>query len=123
MAIAASVLPAISPKAWWLRNLRSGARGLTAGLASPESAGASPCSGPTVGSPFTAELMMIPLRRYSTPPAKAGTARRLRRWDSRATCSEISLALGMGRAVYDARMESGGLGDLFGDPEELQRRL
>jgi CHASE3 domain sensor protein len=28
-----------------------------------------------------------------------------------------------GRPVYDARMESGGLGDLFGDPEELQRRL
>jgi CHASE3 domain sensor protein len=24
---------------------------------------------------------------------------------------------------YDDRMESGGLGDLFGDPEELQRRL
>jgi CHASE3 domain sensor protein len=35
----------------------------------------------------------------------------------------ISLALGMSRAVYDAHMESGGLGDLFGDPEELQRRL
>jgi CHASE3 domain sensor protein len=25
--------------------------------------------------------------------------------------------------VYDERMESGGLGDLFGNPEELQRRL
>src|SRR6202034_282016 len=24
---------------------------------------------------------------------------------------------------YDDRMESGGFGDLFGDPEELQRRL
>jgi hypothetical protein len=24
---------------------------------------------------------------------------------------------------YDGRMESGGLGDLFGDPEDLQRRL
>jgi hypothetical protein len=29
----------------------------------------------------------------------------------------------MGRAVYDADMESGGFGDLFGDPEEMQRRL
>ena len=29
----------------------------------------------------------------------------------------------MGSAVYDVQMESGGLGDLFGDPEELQRRL
>ena len=29
----------------------------------------------------------------------------------------------MSSAVYDAGMESGGLGDLFGDPEELQRRL
>jgi CHASE3 domain sensor protein len=26
-------------------------------------------------------------------------------------------------AVYDASMESGGFGELFGDPEELQRRL
>ena len=26
-------------------------------------------------------------------------------------------------ARYDGRMESGGLGDLFGDPEDLQRRL
>jgi hypothetical protein len=67
--------------------------------------------------------MMIALSRYRTPPAKAGTARRLRRSDSRATCSRISLELGTSRAVYDATMESGGLGDLFGDPEELQRRL
>ena len=66
---------------------------------------------------------MIALSRYRMPPAKAGTARRPRRSVSRATCSLISLALGMSRAVYDARMESGGLGDLFGDPEELQRRL
>ena len=29
----------------------------------------------------------------------------------------------MSRAVYDAGMEGGGFGDLFGDPEELQRRL
>jgi CHASE3 domain sensor protein len=29
----------------------------------------------------------------------------------------------MSSAVYDADMESGGFGDLFGDPEELQRRL
>jgi CHASE3 domain sensor protein len=27
------------------------------------------------------------------------------------------------RNRYDGSMESGGLGDLFGDPEELQRRL
>jgi len=29
----------------------------------------------------------------------------------------------MNSAVYDAGMESSGFGDLFGDPEELQRRL
>ncbi len=29
----------------------------------------------------------------------------------------------MSRAVYDLSMESGGFGDMFGDPEELQRRL
>jgi CHASE3 domain sensor protein len=29
----------------------------------------------------------------------------------------------MSSAVYDAGMESGGFGDLFGDPEDLQRRL
>ena len=29
----------------------------------------------------------------------------------------------MSGAVYDAGMGSGGLGDLFGDPEELQRLL
>jgi hypothetical protein len=30
---------------------------------------------------------------------------------------------GSGGDRYDGRMESGGLGDLFGDPEDLQRRL
>jgi CHASE3 domain sensor protein len=29
----------------------------------------------------------------------------------------------MNMAVYDASMDSGGLGDLFGDPEDLQKRL
>jgi hypothetical protein len=29
----------------------------------------------------------------------------------------------MRSAVYDGAMESGGFGELFGDPEELQRRL
>src|SRR5438067_10916336 len=29
----------------------------------------------------------------------------------------------MGSAVYDAGMEGGGLGDLFGDPDERQRRM
>jgi hypothetical protein len=29
----------------------------------------------------------------------------------------------MSRAVYDLSMESGGFGDMFGDPDELQRRL
>ena len=29
----------------------------------------------------------------------------------------------MSSAVYDLGMEGGGLGDMFGDPEELQRRL
>src|SRR5258708_36722313 len=57
------------------------------------------------------------------PPANAGTAKRVRRSVSRAICSRIADALGMSGPVYDARMESGGLGDLFGDPEELQRRL
>jgi hypothetical protein len=57
------------------------------------------------------------------PPANAGTARRLRRSDSLATCSRISLVVGTSSAVYDLAMEGGGLGDLFGDPEELQRRL
>jgi hypothetical protein len=67
--------------------------------------------------------MLIALSRYSTPPANAGTASRLRHSDSRATWSRISLALGTSSAVYDATMEGGGLGDIFGDPEELQRRL
>jgi hypothetical protein len=57
------------------------------------------------------------------PPANAGTARRLRRSDSLATCSRISLVVGTSSAGYDLAMEGGGLGDLFGDPEELQRRL
>jgi hypothetical protein len=29
----------------------------------------------------------------------------------------------MGSAVYDAGMEGAGFGDIFGDPDELQRRL
>ena len=53
IAIAASTLAAISGSEWWLRNLTSGARGLTAGLATPESAGARPCSRPTVGAPLS----------------------------------------------------------------------
>ncbi len=104
-------------------NLTSAVRGLTAGFATPESAGARPCSRPTVGAPLSVLEMMIALSRYRNPPANAGTASRLRRSASRATCSRISPAVGMSRAVYDAGMESGGLGDLFGDPEELQRRL
>ena len=120
-------------------NLTSDARGLTAGLASPASAGARPCSTPTEGAPLSVEVTITPLSRYRIPPAKAGTARRLRRSDSRATCSLISFLLGIdkrslwtrcchraraaGGSVYDGAVESGGLGDLFGDPEELQRRL
>jgi hypothetical protein len=76
-----------------------------------------------VGAALSVEVMMIPLRRYSTPPANTGTPRLLRRLPSRATSSRISLELGMSMGVYDARMQGGGLGDLFGDPEELQRRL
>src|SRR5438309_11845337 len=57
------------------------------------------------------------------PPANAGTARRVRRSDSFSTCCRISPALGTSRGVYDACMEGGGLGDLFGDPDELQRRM
>ena len=79
-------------------NLTSAARGLTVGLASPESAGASPCSSPTVGAPLSVEVVMIPLSRYRMPPAKAGTARRLRRSVSRATCCLISLVLGIEQA-------------------------
>src|SRR5262249_8472715 len=123
IAIAASALPAIRAKAWWLMNLTSAERGLTEGLATPDRAGVSPCTTPTVGAELSVEAMMIPLRRCSTPPAKTGTPRRLRRRLSRAASSRISLALGMRMGVYDARMEGGGLGDLFGDPEELQRRL
>ena len=86
IAAAASTLPAIRAKAWWLMNLTSPARGLTAGLATPESAGASPCTRPTVGAPLSVVAMMIALSRYRKPPANAGTASRLRRSVSRATC-------------------------------------
>ncbi len=123
--------------------LTSTARGLIAGLASPLSAGARPCNRPTVGAELSVEVTTIALRKYRKPPAKAGTPRRARRSDSRASCSEISSGLGIGSGtisgahsrarlrrsrsgrgrVYDGRMEGGGLGDLFGDPEELQRRL
>ena len=51
-AIAASTLPASSAKAWWPMNLTSAARGLTAGSASPRSAGARPCSRPDGGRAF-----------------------------------------------------------------------
>ena len=95
IAIAASTLPAISGKAWCEMYLTSAARGLTAGSETPASAGARPCSGPTVGSPLSVEVMMIELSRYRKPPAKAGTARRVRRCSSRAVCSRISAALGI----------------------------
>src|SRR5947207_11562331 len=104
-------------------NFTSAVRGLTGARAIPESAGFRPCTTPTVGAPFSVELITIPLSRYSRPPAKAGTPSRARRSDSRATCALISLAFGTNSAVYDAHMDSGGLGDLFGDPDELQRRL
>ena len=88
-----------------------------------ESAGARPCTRPTVGAPLSVALADDPAqqvqkaageRRHGQAGAAIGLACDL---------LAISLALGMSRAVYDARMESGGLGDLFGDPEELQRRL
>src|SRR3954454_2277350 len=104
-------------------NLTSAARGLTAGSASPASAGRRPCSSPTVGAPLSVFAMMIALSRYRMPPAKAGTDRRVRRSLSRSTCRWIGPSLDMRRAVYDAGMEGGGLGDLFGAPEERQRRL
>src|ERR1035438_7188283 len=122
-AIAASVLPTISVNAWWLMNLTSEARGLTAGLATPESAGERPSTSPTVGAPLSVPLMMTALSTYRNPPANAGTERTPRRSDSVSTCWVISAALGTSRAVYDASMDSGGLGDMFGDPEEMQRRL
>src|ERR1019366_518138 len=103
--------------------LTSLTRGLTAGLACPDSAGASPCTRPTVGAELSVAVTTIALRKYRKPPANAGTPRRARRADSRSTCWRISSAGGMSRAVYDVEMESGGFGDLFGDPEELQRRL
>ena len=37
--------------------------------------------------------------------------------------ADLGLCWASSRAVYDLSMESGGLGDMFGDPEELQRRL
>ena len=76
-----------------------------------------------MGAPLSVDEMTIALSRYRKPPANAGTASRLRCSDSLATWSLISPAVGMSSAVYDASMESGGFGDLFGDPEELQRRL
>ena len=123
IAIAAITLPAIRSKEWLLMNFSSGARGLTAGFATPDSAGEMPWKRPTVGAPLSVEAMMTAPSRYRNPPAKAGTARRLRHSISRSICWRISPAEGMSRAVYDASMESGGFGDLFGDPEELQRRL
>ena len=63
IATDARTLPAISGAAWWLMDLTSGARGLTAGLATPESAGESPWNSPTVGAPLSVELMMIELSR------------------------------------------------------------
>ena len=56
-------LPAIRPKAWWSMYLTSAARGLTAGLASPRSAGSSACTMPTVGSSFSVAFRMMPLSR------------------------------------------------------------
>src|SRR5262249_16196420 len=61
IATAASRLPAISGKAWWLMNLTSEARGLTGGVASPPRAGARPPSTPPHGAP-------PPGRGTSTPP-------------------------------------------------------
>ena len=63
IAIPASTLPAISGSEWWLMNLTSAARGLTAGLATPESAGSIPCSRPTVGAPLSVSEIVIPLSR------------------------------------------------------------
>src|SRR5580700_10780584 len=76
--------------------LTSDARGLTAGLASPLSAGVRPCTRPTVGAELSVAVTMIALRKYSMPPANAGTPRRARCADSRSSCSEISVELGIG---------------------------
>src|ERR1700726_2364879 len=122
-ARAVSTLPAITPNAWWLMYFTSAARGLTRGLATPDRAGARPCSSPTLGALLDVDARMIVPSRYSTPPARDGTASRVRRASSLEVWSLISAAVGMSMAVYDAGMEGGGLGDLFGDPEELQRRL
>ncbi len=111
-------------KAWWLMNLTSAARGLTRRV------------------DFTRERRREPLqeadgrraveRRAGDDPAQQvqkaagerrhGEAARGDRSRVRPARGSRS-ALGMSRGVYDAHMESGGLGDLFGDPEELQRRL
>ena len=124
IATAASTLPAISVKAWWEMNLTSFVRGLTAGFASPATSGASPWRGPTVGSPLRVEVMTIALSRYRKPPANAGTARRLRRLQLRGDLLAGSRPCwASSRAVYDLRMEGGSFGDLFGDPDDLQRRL
>src|SRR6185312_7496305 len=95
IATAASTLPAISGKAWREMNLTSLVRGLTGGFASPAITGARPWRGPTVGSPLSVEVMMIALSRYKKPPAKAGTAKRLRRPSSQVVCARISSLLGI----------------------------
>ncbi len=95
IATAAITLPAMNANAWWEMYLTSGARGLTVGSATPWTVGVSPCSGPTVGSPFSVEVMTIALSRYRKPPANAGTARRLRRSSSRSTSSRCSAVLGI----------------------------
>src|ERR1700722_5751077 len=118
-----STPPPISSAARPLTNFIHGVRGLIAGFATPDSAGVRPSISPTVGAPLIVSVITIALSRYRKPPAKEGTARRFRVAVSFATCSEISPVLGMSTAVYDASMESGGLGDLFGDPDELPRRL
>src|ERR1700740_2128648 len=100
IATDASTLPEISANARWLKNFTTAVRGLSAGLAPPRNAGASPCSTPTLGAPLTVAEMMIPLSRYSRPPASVGAASLLRHSDSRATCALVSLELAIGLQVY-----------------------
>ena len=75
--------------------LTSAVRGLSVGLATPEMAGPSPCSGPTVGRPLSVEVMTIALSRYRKPPAKAGTDRRVRLFSSHSVCLRISAVVGI----------------------------
>ena len=124
IAMAAITLPAISEEAWWLKNLTSAARGLIG----------------RVGDALERRreaLQQADGRRAVERRAGDDPAQQVEKAAGERGHAEAAAPLGLTRdllvdlasaghragAVYDERMEGGGLGDLFGDPEELQRRL